>query len=148
MNRIQRLRATCWIALVAVLALVGCGDSGPTTPGSEDLVYNGILSTSERDTRPLILVDEGTVRFTLTKANPLLIELPPGQTEVFFSVGVGVGSTVEGECSITFATSLLESESLTVFLSDTEHCLIVFDDGSLPEDAKIEWEVVVSDVEN
>jgi hypothetical protein len=37
---------------------------------------------------------------------------------------------------------------LTVFLSDVEHCMVVFDDGSLPADAKIAWEVVVTDVEN
>ena len=147
-NRIQTWQATCWVALFATLALGGCGSSGPTTPNSEDLVYSGVLETNDRETRPLLLVDEGTVRFTLTKADPLLIQLPPGFDEAFFSIGVGIGQASEGDCSVTFGTSLLVNESLTVFVSDVEHCLVVFDDGSLPPDAKIEWEVVVTDVEN
>jgi hypothetical protein len=107
-NRIHTWQATCWVALFATLALGGCGDAGPTTPNSEDLVYNGVLATNERDTRPLLLVNEGTVRFTLTKADPLLIQLPPGVDEVFFTVGVGVGQPLEGGgCSVTFGTSLL-----------------------------------------
>ena len=132
----------------AALALAGCGDDPVTTPDGEPLVFTGQLTEGGTSEVSLELVEEGTVRIVLTDATPLLIEIPEGFNEAFFSVGVGVGDTDTGDCVLTFGDSLLEGDALTVLMEGTDKCLLVFDDGTLPDDAVISYTLTVEDVES
>ena len=44
-----------------------------------------------------------------------------------------------GDCRITFGSSLFEGDNLTILLEDEARCLLIFDDGTLPEDAVISY---------
>lgn len=135
-------------ALAAAVLLAGCGDDPVTTPGGDPLIYLGVLETGGRIEEPLVLAEEGTVRIELTDVTPIFVELGVEGELPLFSLGVGLGDDSSGSCAITFGTSLLEGESLTVLVEDTMLCLLVFDDGSLPPDAVISYTVTIEDVQS
>jgi len=135
------------LALGSVLMIsVGCANNPVTTPDGQPLVFADQLEQGGKVEESLPLVEPGTVRIELTDATPLLIELPPSGEIPFFTIGVGIGNEDSGTCRITFGESLLEGENLTILVENKLSCLIVFDDGTLPDGAVIRYTVSVVDV--
>lgn len=145
-------RSTVGLALGAVLIiLAGCADDPVTTPDGQPLVFSGLLEEGGSVTESLVLVEEGMVRIELSEATAVLIELPPGGGEIPpVSLGIGLGSpgSSSGSCSLTFGDSLSEGDALLVLMGATEKCLLIFDDGSLPDDAVVSYTVTVDDVKS
>ncbi len=141
-----RSSTTLALALLVALTLAGCGDDSPATPDGQPLVFSGELEQGGSVSHVLNLVREGTLRLSLTELTPVLIELPPGGELGTLRIGVGLGDISSGTCRRTFATGLSEGQVLTVLLTDPARCLLVFDNGSLPEDAVVAYTVVVEDV--
>lgn len=139
------IRSATLLGLVVALAatLAACGDDSPSTPGGEPLVFSGQLEQAGRVTHTLNLVREGMIRIELTELTPVLIELPPGGELGTLRIGIGLGDLTSGTCVRTFATGLSEGETLSVLLTDPARCLLVFDNGSLPEDAVVAYTVTV-----
>ncbi|MDX1644428.1 MAG: hypothetical protein R3244_08750 [Thermoanaerobaculia bacterium] len=134
------------LAALAGLVLAGCGDDSPATPDGQPLVFSGDLEQGGNVNHVLDLTREGTIRLSLTELTPVLIELPPGGELGTLRIGVGLGDISSGTCRRTFATNLSEGQVLTVLLNDPARCLLVFDNGSLPEDAVVAYTVVVENV--
>ena len=137
------------LALGSVLVMsVGCADDPMTTPDGQPLVFADLLEQGGQVVESLPLVEKGTIRIELTNATPLLIELPPSGELPFFTVGVGIGDESSGTCVITFGSSLKKGDNLTILVQSDMSCLVVFDDGTLPQGAVIRYTVTVEDVKS
>jgi hypothetical protein len=131
--------------LIGAIALAGCGDDPVTTPEGQPIVFTGQLRQGQREERPLVLAEEGTIRIEATKLSPVLVEAPEGEVPPL-AMGVGIGDVVDGQCTITFGESLAEGDNLTVFVDDAVQCLLFFDNGTFPPDAIVAYTVTVEDV--
>lgn len=134
--------------LGAVFLLSACADDPVTTPGGEPIVYQGRLQEGGRVQRPLILEKEGTIQIELLDLEPVLVQLPPEGETLSLTMGVGIGMLNQQACQITFGASLAVGDNLTILVQDPDACLLFFDDGSLPEDAVVEYTVTVDDVKS
>lgn len=141
------LRSATVLGAVLILAALGagCRDDGPTTPDGQPLVFSGQLEQGETVSHVLNLVGEGSIRIELTDLTPVLIQLPP-EGELSLRIGVGLGDFTSGTCQRTFGTGLSEGESLSVLLTDPARCMLVFDNGFLPEDAVVAYTVTIIDL--
>jgi len=142
-GRVARLVAAQRFALVAVWALVlaGC-DNGPSAPSVDTFTFRGELVTDGRQIHNFALPDFEIVRVQLTDVRPILFEVTGINPSPL--IGVGVGHLAEdGECATTSSGSFREGGFRVFGLTADEYCLRVFDPNSFPEDALVEYTVIV-----
>lgn len=146
MRRIRPFTALPGGLVLVAWLLAGCGGSNPATPDGQPLVYSGQLVQGNSVTHVLNLVREGTINLELTDLTPVLIQIP-AVGELLLRIGVGIGVLdSSGNCQQTFGTPLAEGQSLNVLLTGKERCLLIFDNGYLPEEAVVDYTVTVTDV--
>jgi len=146
-SRSQRRRPTrpvlgILLATCCVLAL-SCSNS-PTDPG-QSLVLEGNLEYQGRQFHSVTPGGDRVVRIEVLELTPVLIQVG-GSTAPVLSVGVALGRPLNDVCATTASFSVGVGDKLSFSLADgDEHCVQIFDTGSLPVDATIHY-VVLADV--
>lgn len=138
----RRSRGRCAAAVaLCTLALAGCGKS-PSEPSIDTLVFTGQLATDGRQIHPFVLPDFELVKIQLAKVRPILFDATGRSAQPVIGVGIGVPQA-DGTCPTTFSTSFLEGGSRSFGLTADDYCLAVFDPNSFPDDALVEYTVVI-----
>ncbi len=133
-----RTARLCALALVAVLVMA-CDDSGPV---DDVFLFEGQVTYQGSQTHSLVSRDEGIARFEVLALTPRLLDVTFGANIV---VGLGVGRPNGGECATSFRANARAGTSFSIGLEEeTEYCVRIFDPGTLPEDALIDYTVSVS----
>ena len=127
------------LALVA-LAVLACDDSGPVEDVfliEGELAYQGSVEHS------LVTANDGIARIQVLELTPRLVDITVGAS---ITIGLGVGQAAANEpCQTTFRTNARAGNVFSVgFDKDTEYCFRIFDPGTLPEDALIDYSISVS----
>lgn len=132
-------RSLVLLALLVTLALPGC-DSSPTEIVGGPLVFEGTIGADAEAVFIFELTSSGGVRVEATS----LIAEPPLDEGFIASLGVGIGvSDAAGGCIVTVSAGLVEGQRLAFGLSEREYCLLVFDNGSIGEDASRIFSILV-----
>jgi hypothetical protein len=131
-------------AITVMLAVAGCGDSSPVTPSKETLVYSGRLLSRTIVPHALDLERAGTIAIELTELRAILVEVNP--FDPVLRIGVGVGSFDENlACQLSIRPTFTEGLRRTLLVDAAVNCLAVFDNGTLPPDSLVAYEVLVHD---
>ncbi len=128
------------LRLLAGSLLLACSDS-PTGPDAAPLVFQGTIIAQGSTTHSLMPSDYGGVRIQLDDLTPRLIDVTtPTDLAVGFALGQPDGET----CATTFQIAIVEGDVLSFSLGNEEYCLLMFDSGLLPEDAIVDYTLVVT----
>lgn len=134
-------RAVGPVALLALaLTIAGCDSS--SGPVDDTFLFQGEVGFGTRSIHELVSMDDGIARFEVVDLRPKLIDVTLGLRLV---IGVGIGRpNNEGECLTSFTTNAQEGSVFSIGLDkNITYCVLLFDPGSLPEDASIEYLVSV-----
>lgn len=135
--RRRALAATFFLASLAALACDG--NSGPV---DDTFILEGELVYQGSSSHDLTSVDEGIVRVEVLGLRPKLIQAPAGST---ITVGLGLGRPGDNGCQASFRANARVGSVFSIGLEEkTLYCVLIFDSGSLPEDATIDYTVAVS----
>ena len=123
----------------SALVVTACDSSGPV---DDTFLLQGEVSYRGTSTHELVSMDEGIARFEIVSLQPKLLDITGGSA---LRIGLGLGLPGEEECETTFRSSAQAGSVFSLGLEEqTEYCVLLFDPGSLPEDALVEYMVSVS----
>lgn len=127
------------LCLTTLLGIAGCDSSGPV---ADTFLIEGDLAFGGSEAHTLISDDEGIARFEIVMLRPKLVDVTIPLT---LSVGFGLGRPGEEGCETSFRANGAQGSIFSIGLErETEYCILIFDSGSLPEDALIEYLVSVT----
>ena len=132
------MRPALPLLLVALLALPACSDS-PTEP-DVTLRLTGSVTRGTRVDHPLPLDHGGNVTFTLEDLRIVLLDTsvtPP--SAIALILGLGRREEAGGACDINTTAVLREGSVSSFGLRAGEYCVVVFDNGFLPEESRLEY---------
>lgn len=126
------------LALVSAL-LLACNDSGPV---DDVFLLEGRLEYQGSEVHSLVTMDEGIARFEILALTPRLLDVTLGSS---IAIGLGVGRPSGADCPTSFRTTARVGSVFSIGLEkEAEYCVEIFDPGTLPEDAQIDYTVSVS----
>lgn len=132
------MRPTLPLLLVALLALPACSES-PTEPDTT-LRLTGTVTRGVRVDHPLPLDHGGNVTFTLEDLRIVLLDVsatPPSAISLI--LGLGRREQAGAACDITTTAVLREGSVSSFGLRAGEYCVVIFDNGLLPEESRLEY---------
>ncbi len=132
------------IAVALLLAVAGCGDSSPVTPDKEPLIFSGQLASLTSESHTLRLERTGTVSIELTELRAIFVHVQ--DLETVLAIGVGVGLFNDEEvCIPTIRPTFTKGFSRSLLITADLNCVSVFDNGTLPQEALVAYEVTLRD---
>jgi hypothetical protein len=132
------MRSALPLLLVALLALPACSES-PTDPDTT-LRLTGSVTRGVRVDHPLPLDHGGNVTFTLEDLRIVLLDTsvtPP--SAIALILGLGRREEAGGACDINTTAVLREGSVSSFGLRAGEYCVVIFDNGFLPEESRLEY---------
>ena len=132
------------LVLAAALAVAGCGDSSPVTPGKEPLIFSGQLASRTSESHTLTLERTGTISIELTELRAIFVHVQ--DLEAVLAIGVGIGLfDDEAVCIPSIRPTFTQGGTRSVLITEDVNCVSVFDNGTLPPDALVAYEVILRD---
>lgn len=133
--------------LAGSVALLLCAcDTNPsvTDPDRPMVIFQGQLTNDGSNEHELRPNESGAARFEVSE---LVAEGegddPENATTLFLDVGLGRPGE-DDACGLTFETTLRQGGTFIIDLSTTTYCVVLSDDGLLPEDTTVDYTLVVS----
>lgn len=124
---------------LAALLFTACDDSGPV---DDVFLFEGQVTYQGESIHSLVTREEGIATLQMVDLRPVLIDAVFSSSIV---VGLGFGQPTADGCQASFRTNARVGSVFSIGLeAETEYCLRVFDAGSLPEDALIQYTLSVS----
>ena len=130
-----------WTFLVALslLAFVGC-DGTPTEIDGGTMVFEGQVETLGASTHLFSITTSGGVQIDV-----LSVVADPELEQGTASLGLGLGEPdAEGECLATFRGTAITGSKFNFGLEERTYCIVMFDNGTMAEDALRIYAVQIS----
>ena len=142
-SRRGRLRALAGVLALTFLSLAATACDSSSGPVDDIFLLEGDLAYQGRESHNLLAMDDGIARIEVLDLQPKILDVTIPR--ILF-IGLGLGRpNIDGECITSFTASAQRGSIFSIGLDEgIEYCVLLFDGGSLPEDAVIAYTVSVS----
>jgi hypothetical protein len=133
-------------SVALLLLLAGCGGGSPTaSAGTAFVSIAGVLTSDASISTPLPAGLSDRVTLELVELTPQLVDVTLGEYAISLGVGIGVPNDEDDGCTVTAARSFVEGDSWVIQLTATTgHCVSLYDNGTMPQDAVVAVELTVT----
>jgi hypothetical protein len=133
----MRKLSTCLLAVCLLFA--GCSDDDDPTSPEDVLMLRGTVESDGTSRHDLSLGDSRVGRVTVSELRGRLIQVIPG-FDPSIAVGFSLGRPNEtDDCVASFSSTVAEGTVFVFGLEATDYCIQMFDTGSLPDDAIVDY---------
>ncbi len=140
MNAAKRLFLLATLT-ATILVAGGCGSS----PSNADngLSFAGQVGYRGESFHEINLTKVTAVTIDLVRVRPLLLDVTGRTTTPTITLAVGIGQVAAGNCEETSRFNIAQGGRLFYSLNARDYCISVADNGSLPEEAKVDYALEV-----
>jgi len=128
------------LLVACLLLLPSCSSSNPV---DESIFLTGTVSYQGSKWHSLPLSNSGIVEIDVLTLTPQLVDITNILNLDLF-LGLGIGQPSGEDCVPTTQTAVQAGSRVVYGLSAKEYCILLFDTGSLPEDATVQYTLEVS----